>query len=126
MRQRQDSGTVSDAIARKIKTPLSFLIKRTCRLSTATSSDVSDPLDASPILFRRLCYCFCSIRYRLPPPTHPSLLYIPRVRRLAHTASAVFSDPSDASSIPLWTPPSLLLSPRACLTLMTMTSLSIP
>ena len=55
-RQIRDSAIVRDAIARKIDTPFSLPIHRAHRRDAAASIIVSDPLDASSILCRRLRY----------------------------------------------------------------------
>ena len=68
-RQRQNSVTFSNPIARKINTPLLLPIHWACRQPAAASVVVSDPLDASSILRQCLCYRCCSLCYNLPPPT---------------------------------------------------------
>ena len=70
-RQTQYSVTVSDEIARKINTTLSLPIHRARSWAAAVSDVLSDPLDTSYILCRRIrCRC-CSLCVHLPPPTPP-------------------------------------------------------
>ena len=116
-------------IPRKINTPLLLPIHWARRRSAATSIVVSDPLDASSILWRLIfCRC-CSIHAHLTPQTPPPLPYLPKACLLAPAASVVFSDPFYASSInrPLPTPMLSSLNLRARLTLTKPPSLlSIP
>ena len=106
-RQRQDSVTVSNAIARKMNTLLSLPIHLGRHQAAAASVVVSDPLYASSIL--RNC---CSLCARLPPLTPPSSSYIPWARCVSLAASIVVSYTLDASYIPCppLTPLSLLLT----------------
>ena len=120
-RQRRDSVTISNPIASKVNTLLSLPIQRSCCRSASASVVVSNPLDASSILCRRL-HCRCSsICYHLPLPTPPLLSYITWACRLATAAYVVVSNTLDALYIPcpLPTPLSSSLSSRARLTLPT-------
>ena len=124
-RDRQDSVTVRNSIARKIYTPPSLPIHWYRRQSAAASVVVSNPLYTSSILFRRLRCQYWIIRAHPPPPTPPLSLYIPRARRLSPTAYIVVSNPSDALSFPrpLPMPQLYLLGPWANLLLSTPPSL---
>ena len=110
-RQRRDSVTVSNAIARKIDTPLSFPIHWARSLAAAASAVVPNPVDTLYILRRRLSsHC----RFLLP-------------RHRAPAASVIVFDTSDASYIPRLppTPPSSALSPQTCPPPPTVPSLSV-
>ena len=70
--QRQESATVSNAIARKMNTPLSLSIQMVERPPDAASVVVYDPIDTSYILCRRLrccCSCLCDHLSLLTPPS---------------------------------------------------------
>ena len=128
-RHRRDSVTVRNLKARKVNTPLLSPIHQARHWSTDASVVVFNPLDKSSILCRRICCRCCILCYHIPPWIPLSLSYISWASRLVSAASAVVSNPLDASHItrPLPTTLSSLLIPRAHLTLPTPPlSLSIP
>ena len=97
-RQRRDSVTGSNAIARKINTMLLLPTHRACRRAAANSVVVSNPLDTLYILCRRhhchfVVFVIIFLRRRLRPccrflgpvadhPPPPLLSPIPWTRRL--------------------------------------------
>ena len=120
-RQRRDSVTVSDVIARKINTMLLLPIHWARRRAAAASVIVSDPLDTSSILIRRLRCCCCSLPAHLSLTTPLSSSYITWANRQTLTASVVVSDTLDTSfnPCPLATPPSSSPSLQARINLLT-------